>query len=289
MLVIPFSILPPKVVVSFSKTLKNIGEFLSAFFPGLHETLTQAEINLQPREYTAIAFVVAAFNMLGAAFFILLVGFMFDVNLMIAAIVAAFMVALASFVTIIYYPQIIVTKRMRELENQLIPATRQLLIEVKSGVPLFNSMASVSVDYGEVSKEFRKIVKKMNSGVPELDALSEATVANPSPQFRKILWQISNALKVGSDVASVIEQLLAELTRERIDQIRKYGQELSPWTMIYMMAAVILPSLGVTMLIVIASFMSVGIPAVVLPVIVLMLVGFQLFFMNFVASRRPTV
>ncbi|PIT85466.1 hypothetical protein COU36_03090, partial [Candidatus Micrarchaeota archaeon CG10_big_fil_rev_8_21_14_0_10_59_7] len=83
--------------------------------------------------------------------------------------------------------------------------------------------------------------------------------------------------------------LLAELTRERIDQIRKYGQELSPWTMIYMMAAVILPSLGVTVLIVIASFMSVGIPAVVLPVIVLMLVGFQLFFMNFVASRRPTV
>ena len=289
MLVIPFSLLPPKVVVTFSKTLKNIGAFLSAFFPGLREMLMQAEISLQPREYAAIAFVVAVFNMLGALLMMLLIGFMFDVNLMVAALVSGVLIALASFVTIIYYPQIIVTKRMRALENQMIPATRQLLIELKSGVPLFNAMASVSVDYGEVSKEFRKIVKKMNSGVPELDALSEATVANPSPQFRKILWQISNALKVGSDVASVLEQLLAELTRERIDQIRKYGQELSPWTMLYMMAAVILPSLGVTMLIVIASFMSAGIPAVVLPVIVLMLVGFQLFFMNFVASRRPTV
>ncbi|MFH0835173.1 MAG: type II secretion system F family protein [Candidatus Micrarchaeota archaeon] len=289
MLVIPFSLLPPKVVVTFSKTLKNIGEFLSAFFPGLRETLLQAEMPLQPREYTAIAFVVAVFNMLGALFFMLLLGFMFDVNLVAASVVSALVIAFASFVTIIYYPQIIVTKRMRALENQMIPATRQLLIELKSGVPLFNAMASVSVDYGEVSKEFRKIVKKMNSGVPELDALSEATVANPSPQFRKILWQISNALKVGSDVASVIEQLLAELTRERIDQIRKYGQELSPWTMIYMMAAVILPSLGVTMLIVIASFMSVGIPSIVLPVIVMGLIGFQLFFMNFVSSRRPVV
>ncbi|PIT85467.1 hypothetical protein COU36_03095, partial [Candidatus Micrarchaeota archaeon CG10_big_fil_rev_8_21_14_0_10_59_7] len=147
--------------------------------------LMQAEISLQPREYAAIAFVVAVFNMLGALLMMLLIGFMFDVNLMVAALVSGVLIALASFVTIIYYPQIIVTKRMRALENQMIPATRQLLIELKSGVPLFNAMASVSVDYGEVSKEFRKIVKKMNSGVPELDALSEATVANPSPQFRK--------------------------------------------------------------------------------------------------------
>ena len=48
---------------------------------------------------------------------------------------------------------------------------------------------------------------------PELDALAEASHENPSLQFRKVLWQISNALKVGSDVGEALEAIVEELTR----------------------------------------------------------------------------
>ena len=140
-----------------------------------------------------------------------------------------------------------------------------------------------------MSNAFSKIVQKINSGVPELEALAEASTTNPSHQYRRLLWQISNALKVGSDLGRVLELQIDELTRERVDQIRRYGQELSPWTMIYMMAAVIVPSLGVTMLIVIVGFLDVTVPKIILAVVLAGLIGFQLFFLNFVNSRRPAI
>jgi archaeal flagellar protein FlaJ len=149
-------------------------------------------------------------------------------------------------------------------------------------------MTSVSDDYGEVSVEFQRIVKRVNSGIPEVDVLAEASRTIPSEQFRKVLWQISNAIKVGSDVSDALRSILDDLMKEQINKIHKYGQELSPWTMMYMMGAVILPSLGITMLIVITSFLNVFIPKLILPVILLALIIFQVFFMNFVASRRPT-
>jgi flagellar protein FlaJ len=164
-----------------------------------------------------------------------------------------------------------------------------MLIAIRSGVPLYNTMASLTLDYGETSNEFRKIVKKINSGVHELDALSDATAENPSQQFRKLLWQVSNALKVGSDVGNVLEALNQEYTKERVDQVRRYGQELSPLSMVYMMFAIILPSLGITMLIVITSFLTVPIPSITLLALFGVLVLFQLFFLNLISTRRPLV
>ncbi len=287
---IPFSLLPPKVVISASRNLRGFGEFFSAFFPSLHESLLQAKIQMQPREYAAIAYVASSVNAFFIALLVIFVGIVSrQLNLIPLAILLAVVVSMISFLTIIFYPKIIAAKRVREIENQLIPAVRQLAIEVKSGVSLFNAMASISDDYGEVSEEFKIIVKKINAGTPELDALSESTQTNPSFQYRKVLWQVSNALKTGSNIAAVLNGLIVELTADKIDQIRKYGQEISPWVMAYMMAAVIIPSLGVTMLLVILNFLSANIPPIILPVIAVLLLGFQIFFINFVGSRRPMV
>ncbi|OIO25439.1 hypothetical protein AUJ14_04200 [Candidatus Micrarchaeota archaeon CG1_02_55_22] len=250
----------------------------------------QSEIPFSQINYAALALSVAITNALamGVLLGVLAIG-LSNALLGAAAGLVTFGVFFISFLTVLYYPRIIARKRARELERNLIPAIQQLLIEIKSGVTLFNAMASVSQDYGEVSKEFKKIVVKMNSGIHELDALSEVTEANPSKSFRKALWQISNALKVGSNLSGVLENQVTVLTRERIDQIRRYGQELSPWTMMYMMAAVIMPSIGVAMLIVIMGFLSFSLPRVVLAALWIFLAVFQLFFMNLVASRRPAI
>jgi flagellar protein FlaJ len=287
---IPFSILPAPLLESLSHNFENFGYFTSAFFPFMHDSLLQAESDYTARNYAALAFTAAFFNSFAIVLlFVVIAVVTHNVSMLAFGLALMIIVFFATFITILYYPQVIAGKRSRELDATLIPAVRQLLIEIKSGVPLFNSMASVSTDYGEVSKEFRKIVQKINSGVPELDAIAESTTSNPNPQFRRVLWQISNALKVGSDVAIVLELQVAELTRERIDQIRKYGQELSPFTMIYMMAAVIVPSLGLTMLIVVIGLLNVVVPKLLLIAVLGGLTGFQLFFMNFVGSRRPVI
>jgi flagellar protein FlaJ len=198
-------------------------------------------------------------------------------------------VGIATLVTCLVFPQIIATQKRRAIDANMITATRQLLIQIRSGVPLFNALLSVSSGHNKVSDEFYKIVAKLNAGVAETEALAEASATSPSMQFRKVVWQLSNALKVGTDVGLALEATLNELELEQTEQIKKYSQELSPLTMIYMISAIIVPSLGVTMLIVIGSLMSFPIPKVILPVIFLIMIGFQAFFLNFVASRRPVV
>jgi 5-bromo-4-chloroindolyl phosphate hydrolysis protein len=51
----------------------------------------------------------------------------------------------------------------------------------------------------------------------------------------------------------------------------------------------VLPSLGITMMIIIMSFMNVLIPVTVFPAVFIFLALFQLFFISFVKSRRPQV
>ncbi|MFA6048428.1 MAG: type II secretion system F family protein [Candidatus Micrarchaeia archaeon] len=292
--IIPLSIFPPKATQSVAQRFVGAGDLVYSMFPSLGEDLLQAEIGIGAREYASAAAANATVYAVVAGLMGVILGFRalsIQNPLMLAAfaVFSAAIIAAPVLATIIFYPRIISSRKTRKVEAELIPATRQLLIEIKSGVPLFNAMASVSSDYGEVSVEFQKITRKINSGVHEVNALAEATRLNTSLRFRKVLWQISNALKVGSDVAVALQSILGELEKDKVDQIKKYGAELSPWTMAYMMVAVILPSLGITMLIVISSFMGMGLPKIALLGVLAFLAGFQLFFLNFVGTRRPAI
>jgi len=286
---IPFSLLPPPVVMELSKHTLGFGEFLASLRPGLKIELIQSEIDMAPRRYGAISFVVGVSNFLILALVFFLIGLLAKYDLLWFSLGVGFLIGFASFATVLFYPSIIVRRKTRALDNNLIPALRQLLINIKSGVPLFNAMTSVSSGYGEVSVEFKKMVERLNAGMADTDVLNEASMRNPSFRFRRVLWQISNALKVGSDVGNSIDRMIDDLTRERIGDIQRYGQELNPWIMIYMVMAIVLPSLGVTILIIIMSFFNIFIPKIIFPAIVLFLLLFQLFFISFVKSRRPGV
>lgn len=287
--VIPFSLLPPKLLYSMAQKFRGAGSFAYTAFPNLREDLIQARMDVNAREYSSIAVIASVFNSI--VFFLLLVvlGMAVGVNILAIALIFGMVVLFGSLLTVMYYPQMVAGKRAHKVEANLISAVRQLIIEVKSGVPLYHAMTSVCDDYEDTSTEFRIIVTRISNGVSELDALAEATRENSSVQFRKVLWQISNALKAGGDVDKALETILAELVKGRVEDIHRFGQELSPWTMIYMLMAIIFPSLGITMLIVMTSFLPITVPKAILPVTILILIGFQAFFIKFVKSRRPTI
>jgi len=288
-MIIPLSLLPPPVLMNLSKHAEGLGEFISSFLPNLKLELMQAEVDVPSRRYVAISLISGIVNFLFVALLIAAIGYTMGRNVALLGVFAGALVGVSSFLTTLFYPAVVATKRTRALEANLIPALRQLLINLKSGVPLFQAMTSVSVGYGPVSKEFSKMVEQMNGGVPQTDVLNDASKRNPSFRFRRVLWQISNALKVGSDVGNAIEEMITELTKERMSEIQRYGQELNPWVMIYMVLAVVLPSLGITMLIIIMSFMNVLVPKSIFPAVFMFLFIFQLFFISFVKSRRPAV
>ncbi|MFA6035658.1 MAG: type II secretion system F family protein [Candidatus Micrarchaeia archaeon] len=286
---VPFSIIPAEALLPISHYFLALGTPISKVSPFLKFQLLQAGIKLAPKEWASLAIVVAISNSALFGMLIYLLGLVAGADFIMFALTVGGVIGLASFITILSYPSVVSKRRVKALENNLISALRQMLIELKSGVSLFEAMKSVTVGYGEVSREFKEITDHVEGGVPEIVALNDASARNPSFKFRRAIWQISNALSVGSDVTVGLQDMINDLTKEKLDDIKRYGQELNPWTMIYMMAAVIVPSLGMSMMSILLSFLNIPIPKILYPGVVFYLILFQIFFISFVRSRRPVI
>jgi flagellar protein FlaJ len=198
-------------------------------------------------------------------------------------------VTVFGFFTVANYPKIKTKRISRELDKDLPYALRHMLIEVRSGISLYEAMVSVSEGYGEASNEFRRITKDINGGKPQIEALEDSIVRNPSEQYRRAMWQMINALKSGTDLSNTLETLVDSMIKQQKLEVERYGKELNPYILVYLMIAVIMPSLGVTFLIVLSTFTGVGLDKFTFYQILGGLILFQVFFLNFVKSKRPEV
>lgn len=258
--------------------------------PSLKINLRQAGLELHPRDYCSIAIFSTLFYFILVAPLVFLTGLIITNELtFVLPLSAGGVFSFFVFFYILNYPKLIASRRMKQLERDLLNAMHHMLIEIKSGVPLFNAMVGVSDGYGEVSEEFSKIVRDVNGGVSEAKALEASSQRNPSLYFRRAIWQIINAIRAGSDLANAIDALVESLVNDQIIAVRRYSQELSPYTMMYMLAAVILPSLGITFLIIISSFSGISVPKLIYPLIVVGLALFQFFYMGLIKTKRPVM
>ena len=196
------------------------------------------------------------------------------------------------FLQQIFYPKLVANKRVKGLERNLMPAMENFLVQLNSGIPLFEIMVNISKgDYGNISKEFSITVKEINAGKPQIEALDDMIAANPSLLFRKTIWYIVNGMKSGADLVSTIKEAINSLAEEQVIQIQNYGGQLSPLAMFYMLVAVIIPTLGMTFLIIISSFISLGESTTKLVFFGLygFVFFFQLMFIGIIKNRRPNL
>ncbi len=287
-MMIPFVPFPiKKAAKEATDHFSKFGDMVCKAFPSLKMSLYQAKIELRPREYASLIVLTSIFYFVLMTPLIFWIGLIagkidFFIPLLVGTVFSTFV-----FFYLIQYPNLVAARRMRVLESDLLSALQHMLVEIKSGVPLFNSMISISVDYGEISEEFKKVVKEINAGKSEMAALEESSRRNPSLYFRRTLWQLTNSIKAGSDIGNALEAIVHNLTQEQIIAIRKYGQELSPYTLIYMLIAIIMPTLGITFLIILSSFAGLEIPKLIFPLIIIALSVFQYFFMGIIKTKRP--
>jgi hypothetical protein len=82
---------------------------------------------------------------------------------------------------------------------------------------------------------------------------------------------------------TVIEQIV----REQQIEVKEYGRKLNPLAMFYMMAAIIIPSLGTTMLVVLSTFIGLNLSLTVLFVITGLIAFVQFMFLSIIRSMRP--
>jgi archaeal flagellar protein FlaJ len=190
------------------------------------------------------------------------------------------------------YPRIFDVRRQRDIEKNLIPALQDMHVQLSSGITLFSILVNISAsDYGELSTEFKKIVKKINAGYAERDVLEEIGENNSSLYFRRALWQISNGMRAGGDISIVIKESITALSEEQLIQIQNYGNKLNPAIMFYMLISVIIPALSITFLTVISSLIN--LPETIVTLLFLGLFFFvmliQVMFLGVVKSIRPSL
>ena len=260
----------------------------TAFFPGLKTKLRKAHIATRPEEYVKKSFMNSLFLslMLGILTFFLTDSF--GMPLFFPILLFFFYLGLLFFMQI-KKVEATITKRGKDIDKEVLFAGRFLLVKLNAGVPLVNALVEASKSYGVANKYFKEIVRDIELGTPMEEALENATKYSASERFKKILLQSNNALKVGIDVSDFLQATLDEIADEQLIEIKRYGKKLNSVTMFYMLAAVVLPSLGMTLFVVIASLTNIQLDLTIFLVIVFLLFIVDILFMIAFRAIRPHV
>jgi pilus assembly protein TadC len=208
---------------------------------------------------------------------------------LILAPVAGIIFAFLSYITLLKTLDTKIHKKAKEIDKDVLFAGRFLLIKLNSGKPLINSLMEASESYGVSNTYFKQIIKNIELGTPLEKALEMASDECPSNKMKRVIFQISNALKIGIDVTQNLEAVLEEIAYEQLIEIQKYGKKLNSLTLFYMLLAVVVPSLGMTMFIVVAGLVSLNLTSSTFFIFAFFLLMIELVFLSLFKSIRPNV
>jgi flagellar protein FlaJ len=255
----------------------------------LGPALVEIGIKMKPEEYVAqsqtraLIFAVIGGVVSGILFYIALQ------KLLILAPLIAIVVYMMSFNALVAYPMNKVRSIGNDVEKDILYAARDMIVSMRSGIPLFNAMATVSVGYGAASREFEKIIDRVQLGMPMEQAIDEVSAKSKSKTFKKLMLQASTSIKVGSDVIGAIQEVISEASQERVIELRRYGQRLNAVAMFYMLFGVIFPSMGLAVASIMSTFISIfPISNQTLILAVVGLAFLQFVFLKMVSSSRPS-
>lgn len=287
---LPFNLFPVPMLRRFSQPLVPLAMKFKGIFPGLELQLEQAGMEFQLREYLAMMLFLGGFYLIlfGALFSLVLSRF--TPNFLLLGFTIAAVLGLAAFIQLSMYPTMQIRKRQREIEKNLLFGLRTLLIEIKSGVSLFDAIQMIAKsNYGELSKEFSKVVDEINTGSMYDETFQKLATNNPSEYFRKALWQLINGLKAGGDISSIIKETVKSAARDQRIAINRYSSQLRILSLAYMMIGVIAPALGLTFLIILGSFPAIKIGETIFWVLLIAIAIMQFMYIGIIKSRRPTI
>ena len=290
---IRFMLFPLGKIRKLNRRFLWVGSKLDVIFYSLKYDLIDADIGADAQEYLTASFISAAiYLMLGAFFGLLLANFRGISGqpvFLISAGIGIFFFALF-FALHILYPRIIAKQKSAEIDESLIFALNNIMIQLSSGIGLYDAMANASkAGYGIVSNEFGKIVDDINSGMGELKAIEKAALKSKSDYFKKALWQVITSMRSGASLYGALGSVVESLNRKQSRAIRNYSAELNLWILIFLLGAAAIPSLGITFVIMLSALGGASIKEIDLIFIAIGALLFQVFVIGLVRTRVPKV
>jgi flagellar protein FlaJ len=283
------------VPLSFAEKItprfRGIANRLFDLYPGLRYDLINAQIQTSPEAYSlASAMSALIWGFLSAIFMVLVVRVRgISGPLAIVAPFVAFLVVWAFFFLLhIRYPRLLSNSVAAKIDHGLLFATRDMLIQISSGIPLFSALANIADgDYGQVSVELKKTVSEVRAGTSLNAALENLALSSQSKYLKKTAWQIITAMRSGANLTTALKGIIKMLVDEQMREVKAYNSELNFIVLIYLLVAAVLPTVGTTVLVIFSVFGVLG----VTPEIYAGLVGAGMFIqcliIGYVYVRRP--
>ncbi len=286
---VPYLLFPRKLVESFSNLFLNFGTASVRRRMKFSSYFLQVEIPIKPERYVAIAMASLILNFVFISA-LLLVVFIIGNAGWYYALGISFVLSLFMCVQQLSYPMLLVKKKIRNIETNLLPALRAMTIQLTAGVTFYNGMKNIArSNYGVISDEFQKAINSMESGTPAIESLERVSRDNPSIFFRRAIWQIITGMQVGADISNVLKEIVKSLVQEQITEIQTYGGKLSPLSMFYMVIGIIFPALAITFVLILSTFVQVlgdNYKYVLFSVLGLV-IFLQIIFLGMIKSGRP--
>lgn len=194
-----------------------------------------------------------------------------------------------TFFYLLKLPDVIILRKSKQIDKEIVFAGKFMIVELNSGIPLYQVLKNIAENYGGIGDYFKRMIHDIDLGTGVEEAINKSILLNPSENFRKVMWQVSNSIRTGADVSHSLDGVLEQIIRQQQIEVERYGKKLNPIAMFYLMMAVILPSLGMVMGVVFASFMDIQLRLPALLFIAFVLGIFQFIFYAVIKSNRPAV
>lgn len=289
---IPLLLLSAETMMKLGRRLRFLGRILSPLNRGLSSALIKIGMEIEPESYMVGSLVSSLFY--GILFFA-----MAFVALTIRAEASdpagpALAVGVAFwaifFLLHMIYPNIIVKKISAKENKDLLYALREIMIDVDGGIPLFEAIKNASTgDYGYVTKDFERVIRQIENGIPEKDALRELAIKTDSEYLKRALWQMVNAMESGAKMSDALFGIVHAIEEYTYRDIKSYSSNLNFLILIYMLCAAVLPSLGITMLVILSAFSGLGVTVETILGLVGLSAFLQIIMIGYMSSTRPEI
>jgi flagellar protein FlaJ len=279
---------------SFGNRFLFIGRFLSKLIFSLKYDLQKAEIYIDVERYCLASLLSASIYGLMFLFVGMAFGTILTKSLGATTITFMFIAGLSAFLGMLVfhllYPKMAARQLASMVDQELLFALRTMLIQLSSGISLFEAMKSVSKgNYGQVTVEFNLVVRDVNAGMSETEALEKLAFRTKSDILKKTVWQVITTMRSGGSVVTALNSQVDALVAQQMDSIRAYAAELNLWTLVYLIIAAAMPSLGITFLVIASSIGGSGIGTEAVALIVLLSLSIQIAMIFLVRSKVPKV
>ncbi len=286
LMLVPMS-LAEKLEVRF----RGMATRLSSVYPGLRYDLTNAGIAVEPDTYAFASCLSAIiWGIMGLLFAIVVVKVrgVSGPLMVLAPLFGLLITWLLFFVMHLYYPRLLANSVAAKIDRGLLFATRDMLIQTSSGIPIFQVLANVSDgDYGQVSAEMKKAVNEVRSGTPLSAALENMALRSQSKYLKKTVWQLITAMRSGSNLTNALKGIIKLLVDAQMRSVKAYNAELNFVVLIYLLVAAVLPTVGTTVLVIFSVFGVLGVTPEIYTMLVLGGMTMQCMIIGYVFMRRP--